>query len=96
LEVPFTDSGAGTTAIASTSDLRAVSLSLVNGAGTAEDFHSVPGSGVSGLNTALDFSTNADFSFSGGDYFGLGPSSFDLVDPGAVNYPYRFCRVLQQ
>ncbi len=85
LEIPFTDSGAGTTAAASTSALGALSLSLLNNAGSAADFHGVPGSGVSGLNVALDFSTNADFTFAGGDFFGLGPIAATKAST-ALNY----------
>jgi hypothetical protein len=85
LEIPFTDSGAGATANAATSALGALSLSLLNNAGAAANFHGVPGSGVSGLNVALDFSTNADFSFAGGDFFGLGPIAVAKTST-ALNY----------
>ena len=73
LEIPLTDTAAGTTAGASTNPLGALSLQLLNNTGSAANFHGVPGSGVSGLNVALDFSTNADFTFTGGDFFGSGP-----------------------
>jgi fibronectin type 3 domain-containing protein len=63
LRMPFTDTGAGTTCASDTSAGGAnVTLNMLNMSGAAADFHGTPGGGVSGLNVALDFSTNSDFS----------------------------------
>ncbi|GEM_PF-216038 len=85
LEIPFTDTGPGTTAAASTSSLGAFSLSLLSSNGAPTNFHGPPGSGVSGLGVALDFSATSDFSFRGGDYFGLGPIAKAAAST-ALNY----------
>ncbi len=85
LEIPFTDLGAGTNAAATVSALGPLSLSLLASNGAGMNFHGVPGSGVSGLNVALDFSTNSDFSYSGGDYFGLGPMAI-TKSSAALNF----------
>jgi hypothetical protein len=61
LRMPFTDTGPGTTAQSDTSTGGAnVTLNTLNNAGTAANFQGIPGSGVSGLNVALDFSKNLD------------------------------------
>lgn len=85
LEIPFTDTGTGTAAAASTNTLGALSLSLLNSNGAPANFHGAPGSGVSGLGVALDFSATSDFSFNGGDYFGLGPIAKAAAST-ALNY----------
>jgi hypothetical protein len=62
VRMPFTDTGAGTTCASDTSTGGSnVTLTTLAANGTAANFHGVPGSGVSGLNVALDFSTNSDF-----------------------------------
>src|ERR1035437_1008626 len=59
LRMPFTDTGPGTTAQSDTSSGGSnVVLNLLNNTGVATDFPGIPGGGVSGLNVALDFSTN--------------------------------------
>jgi fibronectin type 3 domain-containing protein len=74
LRMPFTDTGAGTTAQSDTSSGGAnVVLNLLNQSGTPTDFHGIPGGGVSGLNVALDFSTNSDLSGSPGGNAQNGP-----------------------
>jgi hypothetical protein len=61
LRMPFNDTGGGTTAQSDTSTGGAnVTLTNLNNAGTAANFQGIPGSGVSGLNVALNFSTNLD------------------------------------
>jgi hypothetical protein len=87
LRIPFTDTGAGTTAASDTSlGGVAVSLSLVSSNGVPTDYHGVPGSGVSGLNVALDFSTNSDFLLGAGEgsVAGLGPMAG--VTNAALNF----------
>src|SRR5580693_1620400 len=62
LRMPLTDTGAGTTLASDTSTGGSnVTLNMLAANGTAANFHGKPGSGVSGLVAALDFSTNADF-----------------------------------
>jgi mono/diheme cytochrome c family protein len=85
LEIPFNDTGPGASAAASFSTLGSFSLSLLSSNGTPTDFHGAPGSGVSGLGVALDFSATSDFSFRGGDYFGLGPIAKAAAST-ALNY----------
>ena len=75
----------GRRAAATTSTLGALSLSLLDHTGAAANFHGIPGSGVSGLNVALDFSTNSDFTFAGGDFFGVGPIAAAKTST-ALNY----------
>ena len=59
LRMPFNDTGGGTTAQSDTSTGGAnVVLNTLDTNGVAANFHGIPGSGVSGLNVALDFSTN--------------------------------------
>src|ERR1017187_5995475 len=59
LRMPFNDTGGGTTAQSDTSTGGAnVALNTLGTNGTAANFQGIPGSGVSGLNVALDFSTN--------------------------------------
>ena len=53
---PFDDAPGGTTTPSDTSGGGAsVTLNMLNGAGTATDFHGAPGSGISGGTRALDF-----------------------------------------
>jgi hypothetical protein len=59
LRMPFNDTGGGTTAQSDTSTGGAnVVLNTLGTNGVAANFQGIPGSGVSGLNVALDFSTN--------------------------------------
>ncbi|HWY78394.1 MAG TPA: LamG-like jellyroll fold domain-containing protein, partial [Verrucomicrobiae bacterium] len=85
LEIPFNDTGPGASAAASFSTLGSFSLSLLSSNGAPTNFHGTPGSGVSGLGVALDFSATSDFSFRGGDYFGLGPIAKAAAST-ALNY----------
>ena len=74
LRMPFTYTGAGSTAASDTSTGGAnVTLNLLNSSGVAADFHGTPGGGVSGLNVALDFSTNGDLTGSPGGNAQNGP-----------------------
>jgi fibronectin type 3 domain-containing protein len=74
LRMPLTDTGAGTTLASDTSTGGAnVTLTMLNSGGTAADFHGTPGGGVSGLNVALDFSTNGDLTGSPGGNAQNGP-----------------------
>ena len=58
----FDDVKTGTSVTTTPSDVDSgvnVSLGMVNGANTATDFHGTAGSGVNGITSALDFSSNA-------------------------------------
>src|SRR5580704_17701019 len=67
VRMPFTDTGPGTTCASDPSTGGSnVTVNMLNLTGAAADFHGTPGGGVSGLNVALDFSTNADFSVANG------------------------------
>jgi fibronectin type 3 domain-containing protein len=89
VRMPLTDTGAGTTCASDTSTGGAnVTLNMLNMSGGAADFHGTPGGGVSGLNVALDFSTNADFSVAGGinvEGNGNGPIA-DNTSSAALNF----------